>query len=1369
MHSATTPGQWPITGLPISAQPLRYDGTLAVRSQLTRSDGFGELIFFAVDGNIYDTDGRLMADANGPGCTQCVEPGVMEMVAVPYPGSCSSFYLLSATLPSSNPTSPNEVRISVSMLDMDAPNPYWPGENGALMNLFDGEVVTKHPALVGWDLELQAAIATYVSDHATALPQPSSPVLLGSSLNSPQIRVIDPVGDGELYWMYVIMKNEVLPYRIDATGIRPVITAQNGVVPLYPFGGSAEKSYARDADVALDANGNIVLALSDCNVGAYNAGTGMVSGSYQLMVHRYNGVNGAFIDATGHELIGQPGLPDFDCFAQLNGGGLIPPPAPMVRPGLNGVALIANATRVILTGERVNANSDGWLPAIGELDLATSQWTDIGALLSIPDQVNYVRARIHRNRVPGSAATAIYFPYPIGSGQTGGVASLLNVEDLAQASFIPSLSPTLVNTPQFVPPLGSGSGFYRPIFLNTQITQDDYLVNWESRECCLEKELQGAVAGHIHSGTGILWTPSSHPFGNVTEFVFANDLVVPAGTSLQIDGMVLRFGPGAKLIVERNAQLVSLNTHFTAVGCNSMWPGIQVEGTTSDTVQSGAGHGQLSLSSCIVEHAHTGVFSGRRTVSGIFTAVSPLHYGGKVTAVGTTFRNCGVGLQFDRYRRLIDGTEYRNLSSVRNCTFEFTDEWRGGAAAGIGVRMERVYGLLIQTSRFLNQHPEHFGEVQNRGIGIRSNMAGFICIGAEGNSDGLFQDLHTGILASSFAPGLAYHVQDMTFLHNMNGILDMGSRDPVILRNTFTTLPSATPQPSSSSIGLHLRQTERYIVERNTFLGGGGPMGSTGIWFTGPTSQDNRIYDNDFADLNMGCVVENRHLAQGLPQEMAPGLQMLCGDHTNNKVDQFILGQQGYIAYNQGAPISGFTTANNAFNSPVSCSTSGPGPNFHPFVLALFGNYPLGVRYHVYDPAQSPQMRPDCIENADGSASSFIGEWFYDLEYVATAEEFNRPDHCGQHQGVLRMAEPEDRTALEALYAQKLAEVQSAHAQYFGTVDKMRTDDLLGMVEYQPWHPSHALRDTLLANHPLSDEVIYSVLERGEPLDQWHLVQVLVQNSPLSPWVWQQIEEEELLSPYFYNLLRQHQQGSGLRQMLEQEVVQRQREKTAVQQRLVQALLRDSTATDRLQALEAILLADSLGDGLQDLYLFRLEHDPAAAATMEQALLARREQDLLAYGQVYTALAGDWEALEPAQADVLWNLVFDPESRAATLAWTALYSANMLDSLPAPEEPPLLKSLFQRPPKRYHTVQEQLLHVMPNPAVDRVAFTYPAAVEDGLLEILDAQGRLVRQLPLNGRRALLETSVVDLRPGIYLARLQADGLILDAVRFTVVR
>ncbi len=73
------------------------------------------------------------------------------------------------------------------------------------------------------------------------------------------------------------------------------------------------------------------------------------------------------------------------------------------------------------------------------------------------------------------------------------------------------------------------------------------------------------------------------------------------------------------------------------------------------------------------------------------------------------------------------------------------------------------------------------------------------------------------------------------------------------------------------------------------------------------------------------------------------------------------------------------------------------------------------------------------------------------------------------------------------------------------------------------------------------------------------------------------------------------------------------------------------------------------------------------------------------------------------------------------------------------------------------------------PASDRVAFAYPEGMEQGALEIHDAQGRLVRSMPLNGRRGMVQSIVADLLPGLYAVQLTLDGIPIATTKLTVMR
>jgi hypothetical protein len=112
-----------------SAYPpaIQYQGQIAQRSQHVRTASDGRILFFELDGRVYDGDGYLIADARSPNCTECIDPGVMEFVSVPVPGSCGLFYLLSGVADGSTGALSNTY-VQWSLLDLNADNPRFPAQ-----------------------------------------------------------------------------------------------------------------------------------------------------------------------------------------------------------------------------------------------------------------------------------------------------------------------------------------------------------------------------------------------------------------------------------------------------------------------------------------------------------------------------------------------------------------------------------------------------------------------------------------------------------------------------------------------------------------------------------------------------------------------------------------------------------------------------------------------------------------------------------------------------------------------------------------------------------------------------------------------------------------------------------------------------------------------------------------------------------------------------------------------------------------------------------------------------------------------------------------------------------------------------------------
>ncbi|MCC6938866.1 MAG: T9SS type A sorting domain-containing protein [Flavobacteriales bacterium] len=133
------------------------------------------------------------------------------------------------------------------------------------------------------------------------------------------------------------------------------------------------------------------------------------------------------------------------------------------------------------------------------------------------------------------------------------------------------------------------------------------------------------------------------------------------------------------------------------------------------------------------------------------------------------------------------------------------------------------------------------------------------------------------------------------------------------------------------------------------------------------------------------------------------------------------------------------------------------------------------------------------------------------------------------------------------------------------------------------------------------------------------------------------------------------------------------------------------------------------------------------------------------------------------------NLAYNHQPACGALAWATLLALNETDSVPNLELPEGFKSLWH--PKTYGggSATERLtaLGVLPNPANDRIAFTYPDGMERGVLEVHDAMGRLVYAMGLSGHKGMMEWNVRELPNGLYTVRLVLEGSSVANSKFTV--
>lgn len=161
------------------------------------------------------------------------------------------------------------------------------------------------------------------------------------------------------------------------------------------------------------------------------------------------------------------------------------------------------------------------------------------------------------------------------------------------------------------------------------------------------------------------WTPS-----NGTIYVRGTVTIV-SGAALVIDpGTVVEFDPLSKIVVQRGALLtVNGATLKGLTTCGTMWQGIEVWGdkTKNETQIQNPSTGQLYqgkavLTNATMRDAHNGVVSGRSVTN----YYDPNYGGGIILATNTSFLNCGYSVRLTPY------PNYVSYSRIISCSFNST-------------------------------------------------------------------------------------------------------------------------------------------------------------------------------------------------------------------------------------------------------------------------------------------------------------------------------------------------------------------------------------------------------------------------------------------------------------------------------------------------------------------------------------------------------------------------------------------------------------------------------------------------------------------------------------------------------------------------
>lgn len=798
----------------------------------------------------------------------------------------------------------------------------------------------------------------------------------------------------------------------------------------------------------------------------------------------------------------------------------------------------------------------------------------------------------------------------------------------------------------------------------------------------------------------------------------AQDLHVTNNATLTISSTV-NFAPDTRLIIDPGAHVIVLDGGRLTNLCGEDWDRVEVRGNTSVDQVPLTDQGYLELrAGAVVEHVRNGVCLFGTDAEGDPDLATT---GGVVRSIGTAtnpviFRDCKRGIwakDYNFYQR--SKVLYTNMESSLDGTIDH-------------IRLEGLRNFPINHSSFT---AVGFHDTPAP-TGIRSFDSRFTV------QDCSFANLTTGVRASDATLVKPCYVRNNSFDHCDRGITLNGVYNAEVTGNTFLIPASGgswIPDPSMFyypiPYGAYLYDCEGYEVEGNDFMGTSA-HGNIGLLIRGSDQLPNEFALNTFKKLYVGSQV------QGYNRSPDDGLKFRCNLYGNTD------GTDGCV-YDMAL------TTDDAAIAPVQGSVDDPAGNrFYPNCTTS------GEETDIYVDHQS----------SSGFLYFHHEDEFTDPGCITSAVIPQATDYGFDESGPGTSC-PDDPSHVISISAHKSAfhaatgPYVALKAVYDGEVNGGNTEDLVHMVADENI-PSFTLRNALLAASPrLNDSVVIPAILRDPAMDEGHLVQVLLANSPLSADAGQAVKGsyvEEL-----YTELWEQQQNHELRWT------------TLVEAEL--SLLRIGAERSRHDYFRGLLENDSTGIALMS--MDEVVNDTVVPATpMEQIALLIAQADWTeaddrladpnAYGLredlavVMTVVRLITEDVDVALATVnaaetpLRLIASDIRSQGHGVARNLLerfLSDSLLEPVILPgTERTMIASTTSK------AGQQSRIEARPNPASTLVSVLLRGAPigQGAYLNLADAKGMVVKRIPLIPFQSFVDLNVADMSSGLY--RLSLSGI-----------
>lgn len=345
---------------------------------------------------------------------------------------------------------------------------------------------------------------------------------------------------------------------------------------------------------------------------------------------------------------------------------------------------------------------------------------------------------------------------------------------------------------------------------------------------------------------------------------------------------------------------------------NPMWLGVEVWGNPSlaqTLTHSQSKQGRLDMNSSVIEHARIGALASRQ---GTGNNLDNTHNGGLIRTENSTFRHNQTDVHMRRYGNT-------NLSRFVNTQFLLTQALADiNAWQQYRVYLLDVLGPLFEGCDFVNAAQVYAGQgtglhSENSRFTVRARCTS-VSLPCNSWDRGRVEGFRTGVYATAPAQNATRtaYIDQCDFSQNRAGILLNNQDASAVLRNQFSI-----PTNFTQAYGLHLNRSTGYKVEENTFSEPAPVTSQSGLTTYGIIVSEsgtlhNEIYKNTFSELRVGIQAQGINAPPDLPTNSAVGLQLVCNTFNKNIYEANIAVSSGRIDHQQG--VFGQFAAGNKFS-----------------------------------------------------------------------------------------------------------------------------------------------------------------------------------------------------------------------------------------------------------------------------------------------------------------------------------------------------------------------------------------------------------------------------------------------------------------------